>query len=69
MIAIEKAYSNAYDDAQKDDIQLNEKRKTIEQQLVHVKNKMNKVKENAKNIQATITDILEKTLVEMHEFV
>ena len=30
---------------------------------------MNKVKENAKNIQATITDILEKTLVEMHEFV
>lgn len=50
MIAIEKAYSNAYDDALKDDIQLNEKKKNIEQQLVHVKSKMNKIKENAVSI-------------------
>jgi hypothetical protein len=30
---------------------------------------MNKIKENAVSIQSTITDILEKTLAEMHEHV
>lgn len=37
LISIDKAYSNAYDDALKDDIQLNEKKKTITQQLILVK--------------------------------
>ena len=66
LISIEKAYSNAQDDALKEDLQLNTKKKTIEEQLLTVKKKMNRIKENAVSIQATIQQILEDCLKTMH---
>jgi hypothetical protein len=50
LIDIEKAYSNAINDANKEDIALSEKKKIIEQQLGAVKKKMNRIKENALSI-------------------
>jgi hypothetical protein len=50
LIDIEKAYSNAINDANKEDIALSEKKKVIEQQLLAVKKKMQRIKENALSI-------------------
>lgn len=69
LIDIEKAYSNALNDANKEDIALSEKKKVIEGQLQAVKKKMSRIKENALSIQQQLTDILEKTLSDMHDII
>ena len=67
LIPIDVAYKEAKEEAAKEDTQLNEKRNNIDQQLAKLKDRMKKIKENANNIQSTITEMLEKCFGEVYD--
>jgi len=66
MINIQKAYKDAVEEAENEDITLQKKKDVIEEHMDSVKGKMKQIKENANQIQAEITEKLETVLAEMN---